>query len=373
MLVGMATRPWLGLLWRSRLIRRERLRDALEITARGLQLLPLALRERQLYAQKLRAHSIDPQPVFIIGHFRSGTTHLHSLLARDLNFAFPTTFQVLFPRVFLSAEGWLKPLLRKGLPTTRCFDNVQLDVDSPQEDEFALGHLSPFSFYHGLYFPRQLHYHLRRGVLLENARDRKSWQHLYRSFLNKLSLRGNGRPLLLKNPANSARIETLLEIFPRARFIHVYRNPYATFYSMLRAGRIFSDAYAFHRLSETQLHESILLIYEQLMRHLFRGLDAIPSGQLVHVCYENLIGNELATLQAIYRGLGLGGFAHAHVGFEQYLGEQAAFRTSHHQPDPTTAGVVQKRWAFGFARLGYAEAAAPTDGPRHNTLQAVNA
>ena len=42
------------------------------------------------YGLRLRGTRIEHDPVFILGHWRSGTTHLHELLAQDERFAFPT-------------------------------------------------------------------------------------------------------------------------------------------------------------------------------------------------------------------------------------------------------------------------------------------
>ena len=43
-------------------------------------------------------------PLFILGIWRSGTTHLHNLFAQDDRFAFANNYQVCFPRTFLTME-----------------------------------------------------------------------------------------------------------------------------------------------------------------------------------------------------------------------------------------------------------------------------
>lgn len=363
MLVGIALRPWLGLLWRSGAVQRCRLRDVLEITARGLQLTPLALRERQLHKRAIDGHRVHPRPVFIIGHFRSGTTHVHSMLAQDPSFGYPTTFQVLFPRVFLSAEELLKPILRRGLPSRRCFDDMRMDVDQPQEEEFALGNVSPFSFYHGMYFARQLRHHIERGVLLGSGRDRQKWQALYRRFLTKVSLKADGRPLLLKNPANSARIPALLAMFPEARFIHVQRNPYAVFLSMKRAVTVFQQTYGFHAMSEADVQTAVLYIYETLMRRMFEDLGRIPRGQLTHVTYESLIGNETSEIARVYDELGLPGSSGLPGRLATHLAAQSDFRPNQHRLDPSVRELVRARWEFAFSKLGYDPGADLREGP----------
>src|SRR2546422_5967185 len=61
--------------------------------------------EEKLYGSKIAKVDIKP-PVFILGHWRSGTTHLHYLLARDQRFASPNTYQVSYPRTFLTTESF---------------------------------------------------------------------------------------------------------------------------------------------------------------------------------------------------------------------------------------------------------------------------
>ena len=48
-------------------------------------------------ADRVKAASFDPPPVFIVGHWRSGTTFLHNLISRDPNFCYPTIVDTLRP------------------------------------------------------------------------------------------------------------------------------------------------------------------------------------------------------------------------------------------------------------------------------------
>src|SRR6516162_399987 len=62
-----------------------------------------ACRENRLYGAAVHSTKVQP-PLFILGIWRSGTTHLHNLLAQDDRFAYPTTYQVFYPRTFLTTE-----------------------------------------------------------------------------------------------------------------------------------------------------------------------------------------------------------------------------------------------------------------------------
>ncbi|MET0668031.1 MAG: sulfotransferase, partial [Methyloceanibacter sp.] len=59
------------------------------------------------YAKAAEAVKLDTPPVFILGHWRTGTTLLHDLFAEDPNLAFPTTYECFFPHHFLISEGRL--------------------------------------------------------------------------------------------------------------------------------------------------------------------------------------------------------------------------------------------------------------------------
>src|SRR5262245_10078632 len=66
--------------------------------ALGLSLLnaPMAVLERLRYGRTLRRVALPARPVFIIGHWRSGTTHLHNLLTQDVRFGSLSYAQALF-------------------------------------------------------------------------------------------------------------------------------------------------------------------------------------------------------------------------------------------------------------------------------------
>lgn len=362
-LTGIAPGPWLRLLARAGTIEPHALPDVAKISLRSLQGVPLALREARLCAARLREHRVDPRPLFIVGHFRSGTTLLHDLLAHDERFVYPTTFQVFFPRVFATAKELLKPAFERSLPPHRHGDHVPLSVDGPHEDEFALGQLSPLGFYHALYFPKRARELFTRSVFLDDDSDRELWRRLYTRFLAKVSLEGGGRPLLIKNPAHSGRIPLLLELFPEARFIHVYRNPFAVYLSSSSFFRRFVDTYALQRISDAELRELLLDVYQRLMTRLFIDLARVPNGQLAHVCYEQLVTDPMSSVERSYRMLGLGLTETLHSATAEAARAQGTFKTSTHLLDSSSRHRVRERWGFALERLAYDPEAPHTSAP----------
>src|SRR5262245_58424371 len=63
--------------------------------------MPFALVQLVFYSKKIRSTPISHNPVFILGHFRSGTTLLQKLMISDRRFGYISNFDMMFPSSFL--------------------------------------------------------------------------------------------------------------------------------------------------------------------------------------------------------------------------------------------------------------------------------
>ena len=186
---------------------------------------------------RLRHRPDTPAPLFIIGHWRSGTTLLHELAMLDDRFCCPNTYQCLAPGHFLLTEDTLTSALSWIMPAKRPMDDVAAGFDRPQEDEFALMNMGAPSPYRRMAFPltsRDAPESL--DLTLLPAAERERWQGCLRRFLDMLALRDPRRPVL-KSPPHTARVGVLAGMFPEARFLHVVRDPFVVVPSTLRLWR----------------------------------------------------------------------------------------------------------------------------------------
>src|SRR5262249_20132702 len=78
---------------------------------------------------RARATPIRDAPLFIIGHWRTGTTLLHEMLVLDPRHTFPTTYECLEPNHFLLTEGILTRLFNWFMPSRRPMDNMAAGWD----------------------------------------------------------------------------------------------------------------------------------------------------------------------------------------------------------------------------------------------------
>jgi hypothetical protein len=250
---------------------------------------------------RVETQALAGSPIFIIGHWRSGTTHLHQLLSQDPQFGFVTLMQASFPLDFLTSIGG--PLLAAVLPSTRLVDAVPVTLDSPWEEEMAMACFGSLSFFHTFFFPRHGRRIYREAVHFDGVPPERVevWWRDYRYFLKKVQCEKPGRRLLLKNPANSARVGALRERFPGAKFIHIHRHPEEVYASTLFLHRKAQEAWALQDCDLADLRETVLDNYANLMIAYFAQTRGMPERELIEVGMAELEANPIATLASIYR------------------------------------------------------------------------
>lgn len=317
---------------------------------------PLAWLESAKYGRAIRRQPIEPAPIFVVGHWRSGTTHLQNLLCQDPQFGRVTLLQAGMPHDFLIFPSDLLGGIQKMLPRTRLMDNIAVSADAPWEEEMALVSFSRLSFYHVSFFPRAVERIFREAVLFDDG-DRKiidKWQRHYLYFLKKVQFAQQGRRLMLKNPANTARISVLKQIFPKAKFVHIHRDPYKVFASTVHLYLKAQEAWGFHEVDRDHVVRHILDAYPQLMAAYFAQRKALRDDELVEVSFRDLQQDPMATLATIYSRIGLEHYDTAAPYFSRYIDSQQNYAKNVLSLSDWEMNEVSHRWRQVFDELGYA-------------------
>lgn len=313
----------------------------------------LHLAENVVYRRRVERVSLAEPPLFLLGHWRSGTTLLHNLLAQDPAFVAPTQYQVSFPGHFLLTERPLSRLTAAWLPAQRPLDAMEQRWDLPGEDEMALLLTTLCSPYLRAAFPAGGDVDrlddLRRNLSPEEL---SRWKQAFVTFLKRVCLRQPGT-LLLKSPAHTGRIPLLLEMFPEARFVYIVRNPYDVFPSTLHLYKTLSESNSFTRTAPVDLEERVFSVYQRLYDayHLQRAL--IPSSRRYELRFEDLVADPLASLDGLYRYLGLLNIETLQRRLEPQLVSHRKYRTNTYTLEESTRQQVYERWQPAFRRYGY--------------------
>lgn len=293
-----------------------------------------ARREASLFHQTIEQTNVEKPPIFILGHWRSGTTHLHNLLAQDdSQFAFPNTYQVINPQTFLTTEEVNTRRFAWLLPSKRPMDNMALGFRTPQEDEFAPLLTSLLSNYLGATFPRHADGYEKYLTFAEvTSTEREQWKRCFEWFVKKVTYKNPGRSLLLKSPPHTARIRLLLELFPNAKFVHIHRSPETVFQSF----RHYYDTAMWHTYLQkpdlSKIDERILRGYQKMFAAFFADRPLIPEGNFHEIGFADLERNPLKTIEEIYKNLQLPGFESARPKLTTYLATLNGYEKNQFSP-----------------------------------------
>ena len=353
---GMTLGPWLRLLRRNGLLSVHPFRYPLLIAVTFFSSLNGALRiaQRITHGKRLTQTPLPAAPLFIVGHWRSGTTYLHELMVQDQRFASPTSLQCFLPHHWL-LTGWL--FNRFGsflLPKKRPMDNVETGWDRPQEDEFALLSMGAPSPYERMAFPnhppRHMDYLTMEGL---SDDELERWSSKLKEFLVTIAYKNPGKQIILKSPPHTGRVKLLAKLFPEARFVHISRNPYSVFASTRRLWQSLDEVQGLQLPRHEALDDYVFESFDRMYSAFERAREELPDDRICDVKYEDLTRDPLGQLSAIYQHLNLGDFNAARERVTAFTSKQRDYRTNQHSLDEATRKTIYQRWSGYFRRYGY--------------------
>ena len=329
---------------------------------------PFTVAEAAFAAAAVPRSGRYPAPIFIVGHWRSGTTHLSNLLSRSAAFGHLSPMAVGLPAEALGLGRIAAPFIGQFFPRHRLIDDIALTPDLPQEDELAMANLSTLSSQHGIYAPKRLHIEFDRALFGIGARpgEQVRWARRLERFVAKMTWAA-GRPLLIRNPANSTRIATLLSIWPDARFIHIHRDPPAVYASSVRMWATLLRELALSPATTADARALVRDVYPRLIASLLDATDSLPSRQHVAVSHAALEREPSAILEEIHDALSLPGYERAAPAMADWVARHRRVPRPFVLDDADLAFLRTARPVF--ARLGYdAGRDRPTSDPRPATF-----
>ena len=323
-------------------------------TLLSLQNSLLKQREERLFGAAIQAAEVE-SPLFVLGHWRSGTTHLHRLLAQDERFKYPALYEVLRPHSFLSlARNYRnKPIPRATW--SRQVDQMRQGVLVPEEDEWALFFMTTQSPIGSLVFPhnwdRYQHY---LDFSEASSEEVTSWKAQLVHFFRKLCV-WHKKSLLIKSPHHTARIRLVLSVFPDAKFIHIIRNPYSVFQSSYRLlSKSMELSLQVPTPDPSALQHRVLERYSRLYEAFFAQRALIEPSRLFEVQFEEVEAAPIESLRRAYLHLDLGDFGQVEPRLRSYLESTSDYEKNVYPAlSPALRGAVAERWARSFEEYDY--------------------
>ena len=310
--------------------------------------------DRIRYRSMRERASLDFPPVFIIGHWRSGTSLLHNLLCQIYPASYTTTYHAAFPNNLFAFKGTIRFFMWVFMPRRRPTDAMKMHPDYPQEEEIALGHERFFSFYYWFYFPRHANLIADQFMYLDDPGSKRSTEFAehYREYILRCLLNTRGKIFVSKNPANTARIAVLKDQFPDARFIYIKRDPYETLQSSMIFFQSLLKGISLQDYEEQEMDRFILENYKRMIGTYLDTKDLIPSDHLIELRYEDLIKHPAKILSEITGRLDLGLKADLSA-VQDYLDEAIKFPTRKYNFSKNFLDLVNENLADLIERQGY--------------------
>lgn len=352
---GMTLSTWLSTLAKSSWpVSISRLHTAFSITCvSGFNSLA-ATADKLVYRKQLTETQIESPPIFILGHWRAGTTFLHELLIRDTEHTFPTTYQCFVPHHFVLTEKWLTSWTEFLLPRRRPMDNMAAGWQRPQEDEFALAILGVPTPYLSMLFPK-------RGAVYPEYLDLhdlsptqlQEWKAALSTFFRRITL-CDPRRIVVKSPPHTARVRTLLELYPDAKFVHISRNPYELFPSTVNLWKSLNEVQRMQATGDQEwVEEYVLHSLERMYDAYLADRELLRENQLYELSYEDLTENPLTRLQDMYERLELGDYARIQPAAEKYLEGVKNYHRNKYELSEEQRATISERWKKYFEIFGY--------------------
>ena len=275
------------------------------------------------YEKLLADQPLEHDPLFILGHWRSGTTFVHNVFSCDSHFGYNTTYQTVFPHLMMWGQPFFKKNMSWLMPDKRPTDNMELAVDLPQEEEFALANMMPYTYYNFWFFPK--------------------YQQEY----------ADGTQFLSKNPPHTGRVRELVKMFPNAKFIYLVRNPYTVFESTRSFFTNTIQPLKLEDIAPEELEQNILSVYAKLYHKYEADKSCIPAGNLIEVKFEDFEADAMGMTEHIYQALSLPGYPESRAAIEKYVGGKKGYKKNKYKYDDRTVRLVQENWGFALEQWKY--------------------
>jgi len=243
------------------------------------------------------------RPIIICGLPRTGTTHLHNLMAADPSLRYLSYWESLepfpgpdedddTPRRERCAAGL--DLVETGMPEFKRMHEMTVD-HAHEEIQLLANDISGMLFETTYYIPSfAAHY---------KAHDQApSYAYLKRNLQAMQWLRGGTR-WVLKSPQHLEQIPTLLATFPDATFVVTHRDPVEVVRSMTTMNS-YASRMATLRPDPAKISNYWLDRADDLLNGCLRDRDVLPADQSIDVRFEDFMADEEGTIAAIYARAG---------------------------------------------------------------------
>ena len=254
--------------------------------------LPFHWLEIILLGHAIRKHRLKHSPIFILGHWRSGTTYVQRVLCQNDDVAYLRQYEALLPLGSSMHSLFFKPLMalifaifRVKHPTHK----VQMKVDFPSEEDIALCSGGfPYTPMWGHIYSKQAQSFFDKYLIYKSgSAEQSKFKTHYQYIVNRTSLLFRGKQLVLKSPANTNRIPELLEMYPEAKFIYLSREAEEVYHSTMNLLKN-NKVQWLSEMTESEMQHLFAGVYMKTIERYESTKSLIPEKNLFEISLEDI-------------------------------------------------------------------------------------
>ena len=280
------------------------------------------------------------QPIFIMGLPRSGTTFLFHLLGLDKDHRSPYFWEILhtFPLTSSNSQKEKRRIKRTNFELSLLNNLIpEMKIIHPIHSNFPeeCTLLTAFSMrsYSYIYIANVPSY--ENFLKKENFSPGFLW---HSRFLQVLETKRKPLRWLLKDPNHVEHLPEIINQYPKARFIHIHRDPSESIASIcsvtskVRAG--FSK-----KQNNFQIGSNTLDFWQNALEKYLDHKTIIPSDQIFDIQFQDLIKDPLKSIESIYSYFGFDLKENFIEGIIKFLKEPTKLKEGKHKYDLKDFGL----------------------------------
>ena len=260
------------------------------------------------------------QPVFIVGNFRSGTTLLHRLLAKDDRFTGMKAWEIYVAPSITQRKliHWLMKINRTiGNPIGKIITSFEktlkaysymhpTGLNKIEEDGHLFLHtFSTYNLFAFFPFPDLVRQYIYYDEEVPDEQKERDMAY-YKEVLQRHIYANNGKRYISKSPTYSPKVKTLHKKFPDAKFINLVRSPLRVIPSSVS---MFSNHWKTYGEPEGEYPQPAKDVMREQAKHWYihphQYLKNLPSDQYIKVNFRDLVKNPKEVIENIYQRFGI--------------------------------------------------------------------
>lgn len=272
-----------------------------------------------LFYPQHQAQKVE-KPVFIVGNFRSGTTLLHRLLAKDERFTGMKSWEIFIAPSITQRKfvHWIMKINRFiGNPIQKIIDKFEkalrqysymhpTGLNKIEEDGHVFLHTwSTYNIFAFFPFPNLVRQYIYYDEEVPEDQKEQDMTY-YKEVLQRHIYANKGKRYISKSPTYSPKVKTLHKKFPDAKFINLVRSPLRVVPSSVS---MFSNHWKTYGEPEGDYPQPAQDVMREQAKHWYiyphQYLKNLPPDQYTMVRFKDLVKNPKEVIENIYQRFGI--------------------------------------------------------------------